>query len=362
VTDDRHYYHCYFDGEHQVKRYPRWLRGFGPWRRLIARRLRALGIPVEDCFLFLALQDWSLDLRAAWVIARRGLRLYQAEFPAYARVCIRMQSLFGGSAVLVEHNIEYERLFAQLEPDQLPAAAFVQQVEIGLCHQVDAVVTVSARDRDTLLGAGIPGHKLITIPHGVDVNTFDNTEPSRDLLSRYGVDPDRPVMVYHGTFRYRPNVEAVQMLVDEVLPRLRAQGIDAVVLAVGAYPPGGFDGCDVIFTGSVTSVAAYIRSADVAVMPLQQGAGTRMKVMDYFAAGIPVVSTSKGIEGLDLEDGRELLVRDDWDSFADAVMTVINEREALDALVSAGRKYVQQLDWSDIARRYLKLYAEIRAV
>jgi glycosyltransferase involved in cell wall biosynthesis len=360
VTDDRHYYHCYVDGEHQVRRYPPWLRGFGPWRRWIARRLRALGVPVDDCFLFLALQDWSLDLRAAWVVARRGLRLYQAEFPAYARVCIRMQSLFGGSTVLVEHNIEYERLFSQLEP-QLPAAAIIQRVEIGFCHQVDAVVTVSARDRDTLLGAGIPGHKVITIPHGVDVETFANTEPSPDLLSRYGVAPDRPVMVYHGTFRYRPNVEAVQMLVDQVLPRLRAHGIDAVVLAIGAYPPGGFDGNDVIFTGSVPCVAPYIRSADVAVMPLQHGAGTRMKVMDYFAAGIPVVSTSKGIEGIDLEDGKELLVRDDWDSFAEAVTTAINEREALDALVSAGQKYVQQLDWSDITRRYLDLYAEIRA-
>lgn len=84
-----------------------------------------------------------------------------------------------------------------------------------------------------------------------------------------------------------------------------------------------------------------------------------MKVMDYFAAGVPVVTTSKGVEGLGLLDGRELLVRDDWDGFARAIGQILEDRHTADSLVEAGRRYVERLDWSQIARRYIDLYGAI---
>jgi glycosyltransferase involved in cell wall biosynthesis len=323
------------------------------------RELRVKGVPRDDCFLYLALLDWSIQLRAAFVASRNGLRIFQAEFPAYARVCVWLASLFGGSSLLVEHNVEYERLSERLAVDAVNAPAFLRTAEIELCHQADSVVTVSARDRDTLLEAGVAAAKVTVIPHGVETDAFRRLAPSPAILQRHGIPTDRPVLVYHGTYRYPPNLEAIDVLANEVLPRLKATGIDAVVMAVGPDPPTKRPHAGVFFTGSVASVAPYIHNADVAVMPLQHGAGTRMKVMDYFAAGVPVVSTSKGVEGLGLTDGCQLLVRDDWATFADAVASVIRDRERATALAAAGQLYVDGLDWSHVAQRYLDLYAEI---
>jgi glycosyltransferase involved in cell wall biosynthesis len=356
VTDARRCYHRYVDGNRESVRFPFWLTVFGPSRRSLARRIRRLGVPADEAFLYGALIDWNLWLRAAYVAAKHGLRIFQAEFPAYAEACVWVSSVLGGHTLLVEHNVEYERLAGRLPPLRRDARAFVRDVEIRLCSRVDAVVTVSSRDQATLCAAGVSVDKIIVIPHGVDINAFDKAIPSAASLRRHGIPVDRPIIVYHGTYLYPPNIEAIELLVAEILPRLRAHGVAAVVIAVGPHPPATRVDPDVFFTGSVESVAPYIRTAQVAVMPLQHGGGTRMKVMDYFAARVPVVSTSKGVEGLGLVDGRELLVRDDWPGFAQAVAEVIDNPDVAGGLTDAGRRYVERLDWSEIAQQYLDLY------
>lgn len=81
-----------------------------------------------------------------------------------------------------------------------------------------------------------------------------------------------------------------------------------------------------------------------------------MKVPDYFAAGIPVVSTTKGVEGLAVRDGIQLLVRDDYDAFATAVARLLRERTLARTLGMAGRRFAEQYDWLTIAGHYVDLY------
>jgi glycosyltransferase involved in cell wall biosynthesis len=361
VTDDRDQYHFYLDGRRQSVRYPRWLAGIGPWRRLMRRSLVRAGVPVQDAFLYFALLDWGLLLRAAYVAAVRGIRLFQAEFPAYARVCLWVRSLLGGRTLLVEHNVEFQRLHDQSRELTSEGHDFLVQTEVALCNQVDEVVAVSERDRETLIRHGVDGGHVSVIPHGVDLSSFDTTQARLDLLRSYGVAEGRPVLVYHGTYQYPPNLEAMRILATEILPRLSDRGLDPVVLAIGPCPPAEAIHPNIRFVGSVDSVAPLIKAADVAVVPLRQGGGTRMKVLDYFAAAIPVVSTSKGVEGLGLSDGRQLLVRDGFDSFAEAVANLLCDKERSRTLGSSGRRYAEQLDWLNIARRYVALFGEVPA-
>jgi len=128
------------------------------------------------------------------------------------------------------------------------------------------------------------------------------------------------------------------------------------VLALGADPPDRDLHPRILFSGGVDSVAPYIKAAHVAVVPLLKGGGTRMKVLDYFAAGIPIVSTAKGVEGLEVRDGIQLLVRDDWDAFAAAVACLLREKELTRTLGTAGRRFAEQYDWLTIAGRYVGLY------
>jgi glycosyltransferase involved in cell wall biosynthesis len=200
------------------------------------------------------------------------------------------------------------------------------------------------------------GHELLlTSKH--PVITTKGAMPA-DVRSRLGAPPGCPILVYHGIYSYPPNLESIEFLAREILPRLHGRGVVPKVMAVGPKPPSRSPHPDIVFTGPVPEVAPYLLAADVAIVPLQRGGGTRMKVLDYFAARLPVVTTTKGVEGLPVTDGEHVLVRDDPDAFAAAVVEVLASPSRRSALGAAGRQLVETLDWSRIAERYL---VELRA-
>jgi glycosyltransferase involved in cell wall biosynthesis len=319
-------------------------------------RLRHAGIPRRDAFLYYALADWGLLLRTAYIAAQTGVRIFQAEFPAYARVCLWVQSLLGGHTVLVEHNVEFDRLKAQVAVLHKRCYELLRQIEVTLCNRVELVIVVSRLDRETLLRNGVNGDRLFVVPHGVDLAASDAATISRDFLVERGIGPERPIMVYHGTYAYPPNLDAVHILAREIVPRLRVRGFDPLVLAIGPHAPRRNSLPNVVFLGSVAAVPPYLKAADVAVVPLQQGGGTRMKILDYFAAGVPVVTTPKGAEGLDLVDGRDALIRDGYDSIADAVACLLQDGRRASALGARGRQFAAALDWLSIGKRYRDLF------
>ncbi len=355
VTDDRRVYHRYERGERQALRYPFWLSPLAPSRRIGRRGLERRGIPRDNAFLYDPLYDWSFILRSLYVALRHGPRRYLAEFPAYARPCLWAKRLLGGSVMIAEHNVEYQRLREQYPDMSETGYQLARSVELHLCKRADAVVTVSERDKARLAADGVDYRLLHLISHGVDLQQFVQVQ-AVDLQREYGISPGTPVLVYHGIYLYPPNLEAMQVLAREILPLLHERGIHPKVLAVGRNPPEQELHGDIVFTGPVDSVAPYLCAADLAVVPLLQGGGTRMKLLDYFAAGLPVVSTAKGAEGLPLQDGREILIRDDYAGFADAVVRVLGSRELAVDLSQKGRAFVNRLDWRNIAAEYVELF------
>jgi glycosyltransferase involved in cell wall biosynthesis len=355
VTDDPLRYHRYRGGRREERKYPWLVRKLAPDRERVRARVLAAGVPPDDAFLYYARYDWGFGVRAVWLALRHGIRRFQAEFPAYARPCLRARRLLGGVTAIVEHNVEYQRLAAQHPDLAAPARGWLRDVEVGLCHRADLVVAVSDVDRATLLRDGVAAEKVRVIPHGVDLSGF--AAASRlDARRLLGLPAGCPLLVYHGVYGYPPNLEAMQHLAREILPRLHARGVHPKVMAVGPVPPATSPHPDIIFTGSVPDVAPYLLDADVAVVPLLKGGGTRMKVLDYFAAALPVVSTAKGVEGLDLSDGEQAIIRDDPAGFAASVAELLGDPARRAALGAAGRLHVQALDWARIAERYLDEY------
>lgn len=359
VTDERRLYYLYSDGRRTPHAFPGWLR-IGPWSRLMRQRLRLKGIPPDEAFLYLPLLDWNLSMRAHYVALRSGARIFQAEFPGHCLPCIRMRRRLGGCVLLAEHNVEFARVTTQQANLAPRVSSFLKKVEIGLCNQADRVVTVSDLDRQSLISAGVDASRTVVIPIGVDVPAFDEPPLPGNVLRDFGIEPGTPVLVYHGTFRYPPNLQAMRTLAGEILPRLNKLGIRAKVLAVGAAPPSAPLHPDVIFTGPVDRVAPYIKAASIAVVPLDRGGGTRMKILDYLAASIPVVSTSKGAEGLGLTDGDQVLIRDGHADFSEAVAELLLDPEKARRVAERGREHVVRFDWSQIARAYLSLYSACR--
>lgn len=181
-----------------------------------------------------------------------------------------------------------------------------------------AGVTVCSEDDRALLGRP----SVSVVPNGY-------RRPSTE--QRWAVRPDRrPTLLFVGSMGYRPNSEAAEFLVGRVLPLVRAAVPDVRVRLVGNEGEaiaslGEIEGVDVV--GSVDDMAPELLDASVCVVPLLSGGGTRIKILEAFAYGLPVVSTTVGAEGLGATDGQHLRIGDGPEPFAAACVELLRDPE-----------------------------------
>jgi polysaccharide biosynthesis protein PslH len=153
---------------------------------------------------------------------------------------------------------------------------------------------------------------------------------------------------------YRPNVDAAEHYIRDILPLVRQQVPDAVFTAVGQLVPrslAALAGPGINITGWVPDVRPYLAAAAVAVVPVRIGGGTRLKVLEALAMGKAVVSTRLGCEGIDVTDGQHLLVADDPEDFARRVVSLMRDPGRARALGDEGRRLIErQYDWKSVAR------------
>jgi glycosyltransferase involved in cell wall biosynthesis len=214
------------------------------------------------------------------------------------------------------------------------------RLERWIAEHFDAVIGVSDDDL-----AGLPGHKVV-IPNGVDSARF-TASPL----------PAAPRIVMTGHLSTLPNSTGAQWLCREVFPAVREAAPDARLDIVGAAPPDDvrklaeLPGVEV--HADVPDVVPYLSSARVAVVPLVMGSGTRLKALEAFAAGRPLVGTTVGLIGLGIVDGESALVADSPADFAAAVVRLLREDALAAKLIDQGRQIAKRHEWSALAERYV---------
>lgn len=358
VTDERKYWYRFVNGKVERERLSIWVRLLSTPGPLVKLLHYSKDIPHNNSFLYLPLTDRSFQWRIIAAAKQLRIGVLQAEFPAYALPCTKVRLALSCSVVLVEHNVEYDRIRIQVR--ELTQAQFdkLKSIEVSLCNDSDAVVCVSDNDRHKLELDGVRPELMQTIPHGVDLGQYDEL-PAEDARTKFGIPEHEPVLVYHGTFSYPPNYEALRMFAEFLLPGLEHQGLNCHLLAVGKSPPASSLHPRIHLIGSVKTVAPWLKSADLAVVPLTDGGGTRMKIVDCFAASLPVISTSKGIEGIPVVAGQHALVIDDWESMIAAIRDLWENPEKARSLARQGRQLVEGMDWRVVAEKYVSLYATL---
>ena len=176
----------------------------------------------------------------------------------------------------------------------------------------DNVVAVSKRDQQRFID-DYGWHNVDVIDTAVDTNYFKPSES----VKRSGV-------VFVGSMDWPPNVDGIQHFVSRVWPKVKESMNGLPLTIVGRNPPAAikkYDGhLDIKVTGTVADIRPYLASNAVGVVPLFSGGGTRLKIFEYMAMKLPVVSTSLGAEGLGVRDNEHLLIRDDDQMFADALI------------------------------------------
>jgi glycosyltransferase involved in cell wall biosynthesis len=166
--------------------------------------------------------------------------------------------------------------------------------------------------------------------------------------------------------RYRPNAEGARFFVEQIFPLIRRELPHATFAVVGADPPPPVRELaqvpGVTVTGTVDDVRPWLRNAQIVVVPLLNGGGTRLKILEAFASGRPVVSTHAGAEGIEASDDAELLIADDPAAFSRAVIELANREELRSRLVDAAFDLVRdRYQWSAISDALRTVHTRIVA-
>lgn len=218
-------------------------------------------------------------------------------------------------------------------------AALLDKIERRVAGAADALLTVSDEDRRRFAGLG--PRPIYLVPNGVDCAAYAALPTGRRSAA--------PILLYVGALSWGPNAAAARTLAAEVLPRVRTRIPDARVQLIGRNPGpevqelGRLDGVEVL--GSVPDVLPHLRDAAALIVPLEAGGGTRLKILEAFAAGLPVVSTPLGCEGIDARDNEHLLIADRA-RLADAIVALLGDPALGDRLAAQARTLARErYDW-----------------
>lgn len=309
-------------------------------------------------------------VRLPWGIADAFLRLtYDARIAAALGAAIReaapdivivtepwllgyIPSLRMHDATLVVdlHNIEqplYTHVLATAEGWRTKAKAWLllriaKVLEPKFLQEADSVWVCSDHDATVLRGTYGQLSNVHVVPSGIDIDYY-----APDASAATAALDNTPSVLYCANFGYGPNAEAAQRLIHGILPRAATAQPCRLVLA-GSNPTASMHGAAarnsaILVTGAVDDMRPYLRcQGAVYAIPLMQGSGTRLKILEAFAAGIPVVSTRKGAEGLHVHDGQELLFADTDAEFAQALALLWSDVELRDRLRLRARTFLEQ--------------------
>jgi glycosyltransferase involved in cell wall biosynthesis len=223
----------------------------------------------------------------------------------------------------------------------LHQARLLETLEREVANACDAVFAVSDAEADHFRSLG--ASRVFTVPNGVDCAALEDLPTGRT---------GPPTIVFLGTMSWGPNATAARFLATDALPLVRQRVPDARLLILGRDPPKDVQALasrpGVVVTGTVTDVRPYLLEATVLAVPLEAGGGTRLKILEAFAAGLPVVSTAIGAEGIAAEPGTQFVLAERPD-FAEALAWLLTDREAGTRVARAARTLAKgQYDWRRI--------------
>ena len=259
--------------------------------------------------------------------------------------------------IIFQHNVE-ARIWARhaaVGRTPLHPAYFrlqherMRRAEAALCATFDGVVAVSESDAEEFRSAyGLTN--VESVPTGVNTDFFQTTDPAAREPAH---------LLFLGAMDWMPNADGIRWFVKEVLPLVRRRAPEVRLTIVGRDPIASVRELHapdqgVVVTGTVPDVRPWLASSAVFVVPLRVGGGTRLKLYEGLATGIPTVSTTIGAEGLPLEDGVHLRIADAPEAMADAIVSLVHDPDGAARMGAAAARYVRgTFGWDGVAQQFV---------
>lgn len=265
------------------------------------------------------------------------------------------------------HNVEHHLLRLRAGNESNPLARIylrsqlkrLRAFETAACQRADVVLACSPIDAEALRELA-PDSDVLVVPNGVDLDAnlprdAPALEPSRGNTR----------LVFVGNMGWFPNRQGIAWFLDQVFPRILRVRPDAELVVIGkcdGFRVPAAVAPHVRMAGFVDDLRPLVQAAEVYVVPLQSGSGTRLKVLEAMALGKAIVTTAVGSEGIDLKAGENALFADQPEAFAQAVLALLDDPQRRERLGSAARACAQaSYGWDAIGEQLCGCYARLLA-
>lgn len=266
--------------------------------------------------------------------------------------------------LLVEQTIEYLGYESFADRIRIPFLKQLLKIDIAKIHRWEEyywrsctkLITMSDEDRDFISEVIADQDKIDVVSNGVDTAWF--AQKSKNL-------PPEPTILSVGTFNWLPNVEAVKFLVNKIWPLVKQRLPNAKVWIVGNAPTNEvyqYQDTDpaIKVTGGIPDIRDAFNQAHVLVAPVFSGKGTRYKILEAMASQTPVVATDTAVEGLRLENGKQVLIGNSAEELADLTVKLLQDPKQQAKLAANGKEFVtKNYDWSTISQKLDRIYQEL---
>jgi glycosyltransferase involved in cell wall biosynthesis len=277
--------------------------------------------------------------------ARYDVVLFEWYFPATDLIEWVRANQRGARIIIDSVDVVFNRLDAKARltrsDDDASRAAATRATELATYEKADIVLTVTDADAAVLLSHD-PSLAIVTIP---------NIHPLAPPLS--AAVAGRKQLIFVGSFAHEPNVDAMVYFCREVFPRILVVEPDARLCIIGSWPPreiAELASERVEVPGFVPDIEPHLAASAISIAPIRFGSGMKGKIGEAMSRALPVVSTSVGIEGFGLEPGRDVLIGDTPEAFANAVIELLGDDERRDRIRWAGYEFIRA-NYSDHAAK-----------
>lgn len=306
---------------------------------------------VEEFFLIKKILPSKLEKRKT---------ILQSEYIYSVVPLYLLKKIYKIPLVITEHNVESE-VSLEINNNKMYYKV-LRFIETFFLNRCDQIICVSERDKKILQEQyKIPCDKISLGPNATNLPkiTRSMSKKSLEIKKALNIDDDSKIVLFMGTLQYYPNKKAVEIIQNEINPLVKSHIEKVKFLIVGKGIDAKVEG-NIIFTGLVEDVNPYIYMSDLAIAPLTQGGGTRLKILEYMSFSKSVVSTSKGAEGLEITNNENIIISDEWTDFSDSIVKLLQDKDKMDRIGNNGRKLVEdKYTWESTANTYLGLYNKL---
>ena len=280
-----------------------------------------------------------------------------------------VKGLFRNSNSLLvyeSHNVESKKLLSVAKKEK--GANFLKNwvsyiytslMERTACKLSDLVITVSEIDKKDLAKLySLSEEKIIVVPNStkiIDLTRYNKLNSKQKL----GISTDKLTLLFHGTYDHYPNKEAINLIKEQIAPSIKEYKDIEIVIAGKDVPH--FENDNVTSLGFVDDLNELLTASDISIVPLLEGGGTRVKILDYFGAGLPTLSTKKGIEGIEAKNYEHAIIVDDTgDEFINALIYLIkNEDKREEIGKNAYNLAKEKYNWDVVGENLNNIYNDL---